>query len=566
MKHPIMFNLPDGVKSSEAAMADFAYQLGKKRRFLRKWGTVGSGENEVLVDRKYWYPKHNLEANKELFQEIGMYEELKANNPQGIDSAWIYLNQSKIDASYSASLAGEAYDNQLMDNAISSRMNTILFEIDDFQLELQIKPNESLEWDTKTNTEIIDEIRTNYTTVYTNSTIVSDINNEVAIPASDTNPTAITDSDIDLTSRYVLFDPSLFEITKEKISIDLETQHQKDELSEPIVTKVYTYTATLKLTRYIQNYSEIVKHLGVNEQATAQLLGYVRPIVLESDSWFGSALRATYERTDAFFLNGSLRASIFHTDNLPTPVCNQIWSKAIDSGYQKKKVKWWKKLLVIIVVILCIIFPPFSTAGLSIVEIIAYTATVIALSLSVLAMAMVSWGDEAGASYSSKISGIAGKVAAIAGFTNMLISIKNMATKFATDTAQKGVIETITDAVTSKVKGYISTLRTSVIHQVQAFARVSNWVMDYKQAKDEEELASMRNELDKSNEAFNMVEKSREIGLAYVDQANKAKLLQKMECVNAGRYEEYTDPQSIFNIGPKYPVMHRIDKIGQIIG
>jgi hypothetical protein len=50
---------------------------------------------EVFHSRKYYYPKNNITTNEALFRHLGIYNDLNNQNPEGITSAWIYLNKNK---------------------------------------------------------------------------------------------------------------------------------------------------------------------------------------------------------------------------------------------------------------------------------------------------------------------------------------------------------------------------------------------------------------------------------------------------------------------------------------
>lgn len=95
----------------QLAATAFIATVGRNRKFIRLWGTQWAGGVEVLRPRQYYYPDNLLSPNHEkLFRFLGVYNDVKGTNGEGIEKAWFTVNKDNGPESF------EVKDSYIADN------------------------------------------------------------------------------------------------------------------------------------------------------------------------------------------------------------------------------------------------------------------------------------------------------------------------------------------------------------------------------------------------------------------------------------------------------------------
>ena len=318
------------------------------------------------------------------------------------------------------------FENTLLDENMVQVINHTLDINEDYEFIITIKSDQypalATRPDDESNadmmTRISEELHTNYENVFESCQVDGD---------DDTLESR-------LISKYVLFDDAdTFEVIitgVDEVATTLlypsGTTRTWDN-STPGTYIVISHAVTMKVIRRSTIYNTnniILKMLAAsNARNTADLL-------IVQNAWVFGDLPTTND----FFYKGCLRASLFSTSMLKTADCNSLISEVLDSGYKKKKVKWWKKLLLIIIMVIIVIVacaytgPQGCTAAMSLAD-AAFVATVVAVSMAGLSMAMQAWGDDTGAGFAAKMSSVASKISAVLGIASIISNIMSSITQ-----------------------------------------------------------------------------------------------------------------------------------------
>lgn len=520
-----------GVNILATTQQKYVASLGFKRKFLRLWGTELLDGVEVLKEKHLWYPKTNLENNEKLFRLLKMYSQLEGEDPEGITSAWVYLNPDKVTVSTDGS--NEANENTLLDESLVQQINRTIDINTKYQWIMTIKSDEydgitqapEGETHSEMTTRVSNYLSSNYEDVFDNCLIIGDADS----------------LESRLLSKYVLFDTdNRFDVNITSIDQVITTQTNppagvNNYWTPDGVYKVISHAITMEVTRVstVQNTDAIIsKMLAVQDaKDKSDLLGV-------QSNWEYASID---DKTNDFFYKGRLRASVFSLDTLKTADCNDLLNDCIDTGYQKKKVKWYQKLFVLIVavvaVVICGASCGYGVAGALTVPQAAMAATVISFTLAVTSMAMAAWGDESGAGFAVKMGSIAGKVAAVAGIFNMITSFTtNVARETAKQALQEAGKEVTEEAIQEQLVATAREMTISGAYEVakdmignmvskamdtsiqgilKTFNQVANFIMKNDLTKRESALQAKQNKLQEQKDEIAAIEAGMNRDLAW---------------------------------------------------
>lgn len=370
-----------------------------KRQITRLWPKTTVNGVEVF-DKLYWYPKSHLEANKVLFGRLGAYNQLKDENPKGIDSAWLYLNPTKLSFTTDGSL--ESMDGTFIDEHLIVSLERMMPVGVEFEFTVVTKDSDTGVTQAMSNDDKVSHILGLYPSNVNNWTITGDDQND---NLSEVSKFILSDTDGNFNiSDVECFSGTITESSRRYVSWEWTT----------VTTSVPTTIINFKATRVngFTNTDNIIQKML--EVRNAKLTAEVSNNMYNYSE--GDEQDHSYVYNNEFFVDGHMKTSIMDLSVLKSKDAVTLLYSAIDQGYRKKKVKWYKKLFVAIV--------GFVAAWLCQGCAAYVVATVVAITLALLSMAMVRWGDEAGASFAAKVSSMASTLASILGIMNFVSSLK----------------------------------------------------------------------------------------------------------------------------------------------
>lgn len=498
--------------------ASFINNMGNARKFKRLWGTTSVQGVEVLNHRQYYYPTASRTANfTALFKFLKLYKDVTSSEPQGITSAWIYLNKNKnstlpVLTPPSGSDAFYSYK-----DFVTSNLNQMWWDPADGPLPADLKLTTSIAIEAEiandyaysvnttsllspswTTTQLIQAITDNYETLWNTchisqqgvgvinkGSITDSISNVVTPDEDDLSP---NDPWLDVIARYALRYPGLPCTIK-----DVELGYAKNELGKRYVT----YIVTLEIDYFVFNtdtpmvVDAVADLTAAYSSKTRSKLSYpngywTKSTILSMDSsdlvvdptlitrpyrlWEDEATEFSNPSIPNIWVNLSgtwyIRAAAFDNPRAYGLTYKDLYNyilTLIDSGYQKKKVSWWKKALAIITFIVLVYVNPFGASSLA----GAIVAASLVISLATLAFAAAGMDDWALAfAEASKTIEPLVKVASI----YLAVTGLNQAYQSAKTAAQEAAVKTGTEvgktAIDDIAKDLISDLAEDFINEI----------------------------------------------------------------------------------------------------
>lgn len=507
----------------------FIASLGRTRKFKKMWGTTYVNGVEVLHERRYYYPNNSRPANFEkLFRFLGAYDDVTKTEPKGIKSAWIYLNKNK-----GSDLPVEQAQSrdEVYRNFVATNLNHMWWDYDDGPLPDNLTLTTSIvieaEFDTTrsktvSTSSLLDPslsfpqlkaaIEDNYDSLWETCKIsqqgigvinkgsfLDDVSNVVSVDEDDLSP---DDPWLATIARYALRTNPLactikdIEIGDAKAEngryyhtyvVDIEIPYTEFTVSHPLVIQVandLTNGDYIRVTNL--NKKSTASQLGTNNaRVTRQQITAMDSSDLQDDPTLVTRSYLLWEN-EAVEGNGSFSSIWLNAngkyylkaDALDNPgdygikrkdIANYVFS-LIDSGYQKKKVKWWKKALAIVVAaIVTWFFPPLGGWTLGLLSVATFVVT-LSLVLTLFTLAFTAMGNESMASAFAAANKAIEPLTMIASVVLIVTSIKTAFDKAAQRVAEqtgKQVAEvTLQETVTELITGSTSNLFEKLINSL----------------------------------------------------------------------------------------------------
>lgn len=388
--------------------------LGGKRfknRMYRYWGTEYIDGVHVFKDRLYVYPEFGKNQEK-VTKAIGAYQAIKNADFNSVSAYYFYLNSDKW--------TGQT---ELIDELLISKIEqaTPLEEV----FEVNINYTES------TDTNLYVGLTPSQIYTYTKNNW-SRLFDEVYVEARSDNIGK------EVVGMYILFDDGTIFSAKLKTAgaYPKKIKGILDETSYG-VRRAETWITTVSLTLECKRVSNIpinsAFYQGVKrekaeakDRALRELQNTPNWHNIDGDSGFKKDTK-----TDDLWYKGQLRVS---TMDLPGRDWSKLFTRSLDTGYQKKKTKWWKKLLGPVILIIGILLIP-TGAGLAVIAAYLAVTTVVMIAVQ---YAFAKSGDATAAEYMGRWVKVAN-----------ILSIATGIAAIAQSIAKQGLIQTVKSAFTS---------------------------------------------------------------------------------------------------------------------
>lgn len=380
--------------------------MGSARKFKRLWGTTYVGGVEVLRNRQYYYPSSSRSSNFEkLFKYLGAYEDVTSSSPKGITSAWIYLNKNK-GSSLPIAAGGDLVSTYNL--FVSENLTTLWWDFADGPMPENLTLTTSIVIEAEINTsrtttvtttdllspswpteQLITAIENNYETLWNTCRIsqqgVGIINkgtftDEVAnVELPDNDDLSPDDPWLAALARHALRDNGVTCTIKDveigygktmdgrrypTYVLDIEIPYTTFDSDSPIVNAITaditnTYSSvTRAVLSYPNGYwtkQEITAMDSSDLQEDPSLI--TRPYFL----WETAAVEDDPRFSGIWINSGGtwyIKADVIDNPRNYGVTYKDLYGylvSLIDSGYQKKKVKWWKKALAVVIFVVSVV-------------------------------------------------------------------------------------------------------------------------------------------------------------------------------------------------------------------
>jgi hypothetical protein len=385
----------------------FINNLANVRKFKRLWGTTYVGGVEVMVERQYYYPNSARSGTFEkLFRFLGAYDDVVNANNGGLRSAWMYLNKNK-GSELTYETLGEL--SLTYKDFVAENLNRMWWDSNDGPMpenltlttsiviegEFAATKNASVSYTnlldpTATLEETITAIETNYDSIWdtclvtqqgvgviNKGSFTDDVTKVVTPDEDDLSP---DDPWLSVVARYALRSDGIPCTIK-----DVEKGYGKTENG----SLYYTYVVTLEIPYYsfgmttpmVEKVTEDLNGTYVNRVFTKLSYPnayYTQSAIKSMDStdleddpdlvtrvyrlWEDEAVEENAEYASLWIRSGDkwyLKADAFDNPKAYGVSYKNFYEYVltlVDTGYQKKKVKWWKKALAFVIVVVSIYF------------------------------------------------------------------------------------------------------------------------------------------------------------------------------------------------------------------
>lgn len=404
------------IDATNFKLASLLGEAGWSRRFAKYWGNNGT----VFNKRVYIYPKHHVTGNAnttKLLKMMGSYNDVMAMDPKGVESMWLYLNPEKLTAS-SEDYFTSYFIAQLIEN------NMVVDQWYNFTLNYTLEDKALL---TMNGIDLYNYTKANWSTIH--STLYSTSNTRDMVRLSELSKFFFYEQDQqDFVMEYINakktvgtvfksdpYDPDSIiaynrKVLQATVAIDFRVK-RVSEIGEDsnIVNKIISTSNALEKSMILQN-----SQMGYNSEDM-------------SWSWFEPSV------TDEIWLNSQLRVEAWN--NLKFKDRSKLISFVIDQDYQEEDTDWWEDLLVIVIVIVVVVLTGPEN-GVWTAEALAYTASVVALSMMVVSAVAANSGHYALARFAGNIGQVAGFIAMAAGLVNMTNQLSTAMKTAATEAAK----------------------------------------------------------------------------------------------------------------------------------
>lgn len=478
---------------SDTLRSSFISNVSTVRKLRRLWGTTTVNGVEVFTQRQYYYPDNSRSAEFEkLYKFLGAYDDVVANDPKGIESAWMHFNKSSV-----ADLSGDYNEfvaanlNQMWWDVADGVMPTGLTLTTDIVIEAEItsKANRSIRSTSLLNTswtkaELIAAVETGYEALW-DTCVITQQGVGVINKGSTTDPiTTITTVDeddlspndpwLDVISRYALRD----------VGIPCTVKNVVPGLGNQEGYTYNTYVVTIEIPyNFFNNNAVFVESITQDLSTTfvpslRTRMSYPNKYLTKksirsmdaSDLEDGTVITRPYRlwenessETSALYdalwynYNGTWYLRSLPYDNpraygLTFKQLSSYTIQMIDSGYQKKKVPWWKKLIVIIIFVLAVIFAPGGTKGtLALVKAIAFASFV----LDVITLSLSLVGADEWASAFAEVSKTIEPLTKFASIISLLSGLESIVADFSEKLSEESLEDIILNSIENAADSFI---------------------------------------------------------------------------------------------------------------
>ena len=387
--------------------------LGGKRfknRMYRYWGTEYVDGIEVFKDRLYVYPEFGKNQEK-VTKAIGAYQSIRNADFSSVAAYYLYLNSDKWTG-----------QNELVEEILIQKIEAATPLEEEF--EVNINYTESTEtnmyagW---TGQQIYTYTTANWATIFDN----------IYIEARSDNIGR------EVVGMYVLFDDgSIFETALKTAGVYPKKNTFVGDVT-PWIFRQDKWITTISLTLTCKRIADVTVgsafFQGIKREKSEAKDRALRELQ-SNKNWHSEDGVVGIKRdtkTDDFWYKGQLRAS---TMSLSGKDFGKLFTRSLDTGFEKKKTKWWKKVLGPVILIIGILLIP-TGAGLAVIAAYLAVTTIVMIAVQ---YAFAKSGDAGAAEYMGRWV----KVANILSIATGIVAI-------AQSIAKQGLMQTVKSAFTS---------------------------------------------------------------------------------------------------------------------
>lgn len=404
------------IDATNFKLASLLGEAGWSRRFAKYWGNNGT----VFNKRVYIYPKHHVTGNAnttKLLKMMGSYNDVMAMDPKGVESMWLYLNPEKLTAS-SEDYFTSYFIAQLIEN------NMVVDQWYNFTLNYTLEDKALL---TMNGIDLYNYTKTNWNTIH--STLYSTSNTREMVRLSEL-------------SKFFFYEQNeqdfVMEYVNAKKTVSTVFKSNPYDSDNIIAYNRKVLQATVAVDFRVKRVSEIGEDSNIVSKIISTSNALEKSMILQNSqmnfnpdditwSWFEPLV------TDEIWLNSQLRVETWN--NLKFKDRSKLISFVIDQDYQEEDTDWWEDVLVIVIVIVVVVLTGPEN-GVWTAEALAYTASVVALSMMVVSAVAANSGHYALARFAGNIGQVAGFIAMAAGLVNMTNQLSTAMKTAATEAAK----------------------------------------------------------------------------------------------------------------------------------
>lgn len=496
--------------------------VGDNRKLRRLWGTEIVDGVEVFNSRRHYHKAAARPYNYEtLFRFLGVYDDIKDFDGEGLKSAWFTLNKSKgpEEAEVNTSFVTDNLNSMWWDDNEGVRpanltLTTSIVIGESFETGEGLS---SIDWNLPKE-DIIQYVTDNYEALWISNKIQQEgigvinkgtiYDQELKIETQDEDDLSPDDPWLSVISRYALRDdgiPCTIKSVEVGISggelqynpgrvyntavVTIEIPYYEFTGIDPLVTRImadidvnnFPVTSDMRWRNVLNKVYDT--SVFANEHLTQKSARFSTFYETEDDIDATTISRSYIQWEDArlvasvydnFWIksgdNYYLKAEVVSDPKKYGTTQNELKAylfSILDTGYKKKKVPWYKKVVAVIVFIVAVILAlPSGGASLTwaYAVAVAFAVTMGALALALLAalfgaLGMSDWAG-AFASVNKAIAPLT-TVASIILVVNMVQTIGTQLAAATADAGVAGILETMADSFIPGIKelasGQIST-------------------------------------------------------------------------------------------------------------
>jgi len=368
-----------------------------KRKVLRYWGTDVIDGIEVFKARKHIYPKNLIDDNiKKLLKVFGSYDHIMKQEMLGITDAWIFLNYNKLGQTSQDYYTKEWIADMLENSMVYDQWYTFYLNFTTRSYGDGWNNNPTLvdsRFKDLSNIEIYNDVRANYTTIYDNH-LMQGRSTELL--------------NMEELSKFLLFNDVASDFIIEPIIVSkipiLKTTDDHE------LGTTYSYIENSISIKYrAKRISQIDENTTlVNKIYTTALQKDIDQIIAESQTYnddnYNPPPPPPPPGFEVMFYNGQLRVDYYNSLKAKDAVT--LLMLLVDSGYNKKKVKWYVKLIIIIIVVIVVYLTKNPKLGYQVGTVLL----AIAITFTVISIIAKESGDYALAEWAGGMAQIAFKL------------------------------------------------------------------------------------------------------------------------------------------------------------
>lgn len=438
----------------ETFKGEFVGSLKFKNKFIRLWGTQTIDGVEVLRERFEVYPNTRAERVQKLLRHIGADKDVNSADMGSVESYYFWINPSKA----------ETLSQDNLEDLIAEKVNLYCEIGEKLRITINISDvGDYIDFKDFTRQQIYDYIVSDYDTNF---------NRLDQYAVGDTLLTTTIGS-------YIPFDKGEhFTVSVVNASVSsIPTKQKLNSWDHDIESYITVYKAGISVEleairkSNLSGSAKIVQHI-VDEKKEYDTVKLQQLLESESnESTDGGSIwirNRKPSKTDDVWYKGKLRIGFLNSSYVQNKKKIAILISSIDTGYTRKKVSRWKKWIYInialgIVVIASILAAPTGgwslATGAALLEAIAITMGIAALTLSLLQIALSKSGKYADAEFIGRFVKVYSAISAITGIASIIANIaRQVAIQSATTTATAATGAAGTATATATFMGQTATV------------------------------------------------------------------------------------------------------------